>query len=179
MHRKGVNYDIGTLTTRNTLSRETFDPAIVRREIEIIRSDLCCTAIRISGKDIERLVFAAEYALRQGLEVWFSPTLTDSGQQETLTYIADCARAAEKLRGQAPNLVFVVGLELTAFMRGLVDGNNIFERLETFMTPWRLVKSTIVRGSFNNNLNAFLLKATAVARECFHGKGASAAPAAW
>src|SRR5262245_43657901 len=80
MNRKGVNYDIGTLTTRNTLSRETFDPAIVRREIEIIRTDLRCTAIRISGKDIERLVFAAEYALRQGLEVWFSPTLTDYGE---------------------------------------------------------------------------------------------------
>jgi hypothetical protein len=170
MNRKGVNYDIGTLTTRNTLSRETFDPAIVRREIEIIRTDLRCTAIRISGKDIERLAFAAEYALRQGLEVWFSPTLIDAREQETLTYITECARAAEKLREQAPNLVFVVGLELTAFMRGLVDGNNILERLKTFMTPWRLIKSTIVRGSFNKNLNAFLLKATAMARECFHGQ---------
>ena len=69
MRLKGINYDVGTYTTPDSSSRETFDPAIVRSEIGIIRNDLHCTAIRISGQDVERLRFAADCALQEGLEL--------------------------------------------------------------------------------------------------------------
>ncbi|HLX39674.1 MAG TPA: abortive infection protein, partial [Ktedonobacteraceae bacterium] len=109
MHRKGINYDVGTFARRDEPSRASFDPAIVQREIEIIKNDLHCNAIRISGQEIARLTLAAEYALRQGLEVWFSPTRVDATEQETLAYLAQCAQAAEQLRQQSSQVIFVVG----------------------------------------------------------------------
>lgn len=172
MKRKGINYDIGTFTRgkESPSSRDVFDPVIVQREMEIIKNDLHCNAIRISGQDIERLTKASEYALLQGLEVWFSPALIDANEQETLNYFAECAKAAEKLRSQSPQVIFVAGCELTFFMNGLVEGNTAFDRISTFMKPWRLIKSTLRKGPFNKRLNAFLFKATAVVREHFHGQ---------
>lgn len=171
MHRKGINYDVGTLTvSKESSSRERFDPLIVQREIEIIKNDLHCTAIRISGQDLTRLLLASEYALRQGLEVWFSPRWIDATEQEMLAYLAECAEAAEQLRQQFPQIIFVVGCELTFFLQGLVDGNTALERMQTCMKPWRLLKSTLRKGPFNKRLNAFLARAAAVVREGFHGQ---------
>jgi hypothetical protein len=170
MNRKGINYDVGTATTHNTLTREIFDPLIVQREIEIIKIGLHCNAIRISGQSIERLVLTAKYAIEQGLEIWFSPSLPDASEQETLVYLAECAQAVEQCRQQTANIVFVVGVELTTFMKGLLEGETPLDRLGTLMNPWRLIKSTISKGSFNKKLNSFLLKATALVREHFHGQ---------
>lgn len=171
LNRKGVNYDVGTHTRgpQTPSSRDSFDPATVRREMEIIKNDLHCNAVRISGQDISRLVTAAQYALEQGLEVWVSPALVDADEQETLQYFAECAKAAEALRAQSPQVIFVAGCEHTFFLKGLVDGETAFERIQTFMKPWRLLKSTIRRGSFNKRLNAFLARAANVVREHFHG----------
>src|SRR4051794_12248209 len=108
MNRKGINYDTGIPTTYGALTRETFDPPIVRREIEIIKNDLHCTAIRISGERIDRLSVAADYALQQGLEVWFSPSLQNATPSDTLTYLAEAAQAAEKLRQPSPRVVFIM-----------------------------------------------------------------------
>lgn len=170
MNIKGINYDVGTSTTHGTLSRETFDPQIVRREIEIIRNDLHCNAIRISGQNIERLVLAADFATQQGLDVWFSPSLPDATEEETLNYLVECAGAAESVREQFPATVFVTGVELTAFMRGLLEGDTPMRRLSTLMNPLRLIKSTIVKGSFHKNLNAFLSQVTARVRQRFDGR---------
>jgi len=49
--------------------RPVFDPPVVRRELEIIQSDLHCNAVRICGLDLGRLTFAAGEALKLGLEV--------------------------------------------------------------------------------------------------------------
>jgi hypothetical protein len=170
MERRGVNYDVGTFARRDEPSRATLDPVIMRREIEVIRNDLHCNAIRISGQEIGRLRLAAEYALRQGLEVWFSPAMVDADERQTLAYLTECAQAAEQLRQQSPKVVFVVGCELTFFMRGIVDGDTLVERMRTFMKPWRMMKSSLVRGPFNRRLNAFLARAAAVVRESFHGQ---------
>lgn len=170
MNYKGINYDAGVSTTHGTLSRETFDPQIVRREIEIIQNDLHCNAIRISGQDIERLILAGNFAIQQGLDVWFSPSLPDATEEETLKYFAECARAAEDLRKQSPTTVFVTGVELTAFMRGLLEGDTPMQRLSTLMNPLRLIKSTITKGSFHKNLNLFLSKAVEVVRQHFQGR---------
>jgi hypothetical protein len=169
--RKGINYDVGTYTRgRGSSSRETFDPHIVKREMEIIKNDLHCDSIRISGQDISRLTKASEFASQQGLEVWFSPAFVDADRQETLAYLVECAKAAENLRSTYPGVVFVVGCELTFLMKGLVEGETAFDRMNTFMKPWRLLRSSILRGSFNKRLNAFLKKATNSIREDFHGQ---------
>ena len=169
MNYKGINYDTGTPTTHGTLSRETFDPSIVQREIEIIKNDLHCNAIRITGTQVERLAQAGNYAIGHGLDVWFSPSTPDISQEEVLKYFAKCAQAAERLRTDSSKVVFVTGLELSAFMPGLLEGNTPMERLNTLMNPLRLIKSTIFKGSFHKNLNAFLSKATTLVREHFGG----------
>jgi hypothetical protein len=169
MNIKGITYDVGTPTTHSTLSRETFDPRIVRREIEIIRNDLHCNAIRIHGQDVERLVLAGNFAIQQGLDVWFSPSLPDGTEDETLNYFAECASAAEHLRQQSPTTVSIAGVELSAFMKGLLEGDTPMQRLGTLINPLHLIKSTIIKGSFHKNLNSFLGKATTGIRERFHG----------
>ncbi|HUZ57713.1 MAG TPA: hypothetical protein VMU83_02920 [Hanamia sp.] len=64
MRRKGVSYDVGRVMGINW--RPDFDLKIVHREIEIIKNDLHCNAIRICGVDISRLIVTAEDALKQG-----------------------------------------------------------------------------------------------------------------
>jgi hypothetical protein len=55
-------------------------------------------------------------------------------------------------------------------MKELVDGDTAFDCIHTFMKPWRLLQSTIRKGSFHKRLNASLLKAAAVVREHFHDR---------
>jgi hypothetical protein len=55
-------------------------------------------------------------------------------------------------------------------MKGLVLGETSFERIQTFLSPWRLLKSTILKGPFPKRLNTFLAKAVGVIREHFHGQ---------
>lgn len=84
LKRRGLNYDVGTHTRGEGFSsRGEFDPAVVRREMEIIRAELHCNAIRISGQDIGRLTLAAEEALGQGMEACHWSTRTNGGRSNT------------------------------------------------------------------------------------------------
>lgn len=49
MRAKGISYDTG-FVRGGTISRERFDPDVVRRELRIIRDDLNCTAVRVNDK---------------------------------------------------------------------------------------------------------------------------------
>jgi hypothetical protein len=166
MKRRGINYDVGTAVHKQYLSRPTFDPNIVHRELEIIKNDLHCNAVRISGTDPERLRVAAESALKQGLEVWLSPQLHNKSPQETHEYTIQCAKAAEILREQWPNLVFILGSELTWFMQGIIKGDNFMERIGN---PLHILKLKWF-GGHNKLLNAYLAKVNAAVREVFHGQ---------
>ena len=170
MHIKGINYDVGTTTTHASSSRETFDPQIVKREIEIIHNDLHCNAIRIYGQDLERLTLAGSFAIEQGLEVWFSPRPYDLTQDETLNYLTESAVVAERLRQQSPTTVFIIGSELSAFMQGLLEGDNPIHRLGTLINPVPLIRSRIFKGSYHKHLNVFLRNAVGLARERFQGR---------
>src|SRR5215470_15764413 len=68
---KGISYDTGF--SFDGITRRPFDHEVVRRELQIIREDLHCTAVRLFGNDLDQLEFAACYAADLGLEVWFSP----------------------------------------------------------------------------------------------------------
>ena len=167
MERKGVNYDVGTQFHQDYLSCPTFDAEIVHRELEIIKHDLHCNAVRISGTDIDRLMTAAEDALTQGLEVWLSPQFHDKNPQENLEYIVKCAAAAEVLRKTSPGLVFILGCELTWFMQGILKGDNFMERLGSPLSMWWQLK---VLKAHNKPLNAYLTKLNQAVRAVFHGQ---------
>ena len=171
MNIKGINYDIGTKTTTGRLTRETFDLSIVAKEIEIIKNDLHCNAIRISGLDTERIAVAAEIALKLGLTVWFSPSMHYDTQENTLKYVMQACRAAEKLRSVYSNVIFVLGCEFTLFTAGFVRGNTGNERLKNLFSPVSLVKNLIgMRRSYNKRLNIFLSRAVENVRQEFHGQ---------
>jgi hypothetical protein len=164
MNRKGVSYDVGRVMGFNW--RPDFDTKIVGREFLIIKDDLHCNAVRICGLDIKRLMFAAESALEQGLEVWLSPEMWEKNPDKTLKYLAKAAVEAEKLNQRYPERVmFSVGSELTLFMQGILPGRNITARIRNpnFM-------SLIKAGEHNKPLNEFLAKANGAVREVFHGK---------
>jgi hypothetical protein len=169
MNRKGVCYDVGRVIAGQN-QRPDFDERTVRRELQIIRQELHCTAVRICGQDTGRLVTAAEIALETGLEVWLSPELWDHEPAETLAYLASAATAAESVRKRWPErVVLSVGSELTLFMRGILPGATVLDRVGNPL----LLAATILRlrafGTHNKPLNRFLAQASAAARNAFHG----------
>jgi hypothetical protein len=146
--------------------RPKFDPKQVHCELEVIKNDLHCNSVRICGLDLKRLEIAAEDALNQGLEVWLSPEMWDRSQEETLTYLKDAAEVAEVLRRRFPSkVVLSVGSELTLFMKGIVEGENFYQRMNN-PTFWMTIQS----GKHNEPLNAFLSKASSVVRQVFKGQ---------
>ncbi len=145
--------------------RPDFDPEIVRREIGIIRSDLHCNAIRLQGRDVDRLATAARYALAEGLEVWFSPELWDRDLDETAEYVARAAEVAHALEESAPGrVVLTVGSEVVLFVRGFVPGENVLERL-----AHPRLREILVDPATQATLNAFLGRLAAAARRSFRG----------
>jgi hypothetical protein len=165
MRLRGVSYDVGRVVDGMNW-RPAFDPAETHRELEIIRDDLHCNAVRICAEDVGRLVSTAADALALGLDVWLSPELWDHDPAETLDYIAAAARQAQSLHEQWPGRVTLsVGSELTLFMKGILDGDTFRERLAHPELIARLRS-----GAHNEPLNEFLAKATGAARPVFRGE---------
>ncbi len=164
MKRKGVNYDVGRVLLGH-LQRPTFDTQVIHRELEIIKHDLHCNAVKIQGFDIYRLMTTAEDALEQGLEVWLAPEMFEMGQQETFEYTVKAAAAAETLRQNWPELVLSIGTELTLFMQGIVEGQTLMERIShpTF-------RQNLIAGTYIKPLNAYLTRTNKAVRRVFHGK---------
>lgn len=166
MRGQGINYDTGFLNAGSS-TREPFDPEIVRREMRIIREDLHCNAVRITGGDPNRLELAAKYAAAAGLEIWFCPFTNGLTQNELVDLLADCADRAERLRSTGANVVLVTGSELTMFTLGFLPGDTLEERLALIVDPAR-VRQLIpgMRKSFHE----FLVRAVDVVRKRFGGK---------
>ncbi|MDG7009097.1 MAG: abortive infection protein [Nitrososphaerota archaeon] len=163
---KGVTYDAGSVSEGGFSWRPDFDLPTVRRELQIIRNDLNCNAVRITGRDLRRVAASAQAALGQGLEVWLSPALWGEDPHETLQYTVEAAKLAETLRnGMRGKVVFVIGGELTLFMRGIIEGKTLRSR----MSNPRLFP-IIKGGEHNKPLNEYLAKANAAVRQVFHGE---------
>ena len=168
MNRRGVVYDVGTVLSGlawHVDSRPSLDLAVARRELQIIRDDLHCNAVRVTGSHLDRLAAVAEVALHLGLEVWYSPTTWERPVEQTLQASLTAAAAAETVRRRHPERVtFILGAELTLFMRGAVPGRSIGER---FGTP--AARQRLKTGAHNPPLNAYLGRAAAAARALFGG----------
>jgi hypothetical protein len=169
MRRKGINYDTGFTRFGDRLSRESFVPVQVRREMEIIARDLHCTAVRISGSDPERIVLAAEYALGEGLEVWFAPFPCNMTADELLPYFAACAERAEGLRRQSPQVVFVLGCEMSLYNHDFFPGADYLERMRNMMNPALLAGLDFSPEALVQRFNAFLGQAAGAVRDHFAG----------
>jgi hypothetical protein len=166
MRANGINYDTGFIN-KGVTSREPFDIEVVKRELQIIRDDLHCNAVRVTGGDPERLEIAAGIAAEAGLEVWFSPFTCDLTYEEMLDLLADCAERAERLRRQGCVVVLVVGAEISLLNKGFLPGETIGERMELLADMQRL---RALIAEVPAQVNNFLGKAVAVVRERFGGR---------
>ncbi|HEV7652044.1 MAG TPA: hypothetical protein VGP26_28145 [Actinophytocola sp.] len=162
MRARGIGYDAGF--SFDGVTRRPFDHALVRRELEIIRDDLHCTAVRPFGNDLDRLEFAARYAADLGLEVWFSPFTHQLDDGETLALLADAAERAERIRAGGADVVFVAGAELSLFNRGFLPGDSLEERVGNLLRGRADVRALPGR------VNEFLARAVAVVRARFGGR---------
>jgi hypothetical protein len=166
MRAKGIAYDTG-FSYRGSVSRERFDPAVVRRELAIIRDDLHCNTVQVVGGDPDRLEQAARIAAELGLEVWFSPYPLELSPEEILSLFIDCAQRAERLRKAGGEVVFVAGAELTIMNRGFAAGDTLQERLASLLSePGRRERLAEVSARFND----FLVRAVPEIRERFAGR---------
>lgn len=160
-------YDTGFTTTSGT-SWDDFDPAVVERELAIIRDDLHCTAVQLTGGDPERLELAARAAAELGLEVWFSPYPLEQSPDELRKLFLDCAERAERIRRAGAEVVFVAGVELSVMNPGFADGDTLEQRLGRLLgdpaeRPARLA-------TVSNRLNDFFRDTVPALREFFGGK---------
>ncbi|RKN39020.1 hypothetical protein [Streptomyces hoynatensis] len=167
MRARGITYDTGTFPG-HLLTRRAFDPEQVRRDMTVIADDLHCDAVRISGRDAERLSIAARHAADAGLEVWFSPFPADLPPARILRFFADCARRAEALRQGGARVVLVTGCELSAFAHGFLPGGTYLQRLHAMATADMQWWASL--GPVPERLNAFLARAAATVRADFGGR---------
>jgi hypothetical protein len=172
MDIKGVCYDVGRVygyevarvNAGRFRTRPVFDPGTTRRELQIIRDDLRCNAVRFQGRDITRLMTAAADALELGLQVWFSPEMFEQSRERTLAYVVRAATAAESLRQRFEGrLVFCVGTESSLFTRGIVPGRSVDQRVANIRTAG--LRSRPYAGP----LQAFLADANQRVRQVFRG----------
>jgi hypothetical protein len=168
MRGKGITYDTG-FVYKGLTGRERFDAVLVERELRIIRDDLHCTAVRVTGGDPERMELAAAFAVDLGLEVWFSPYPLELTTDEMLTLFADCAERAERLRRRGGEVVFVTGAELSLMNPGFLPGDNTDERV-ALLTQSDRERVREVVGAVGVRVNDFLGKAVAVVRDRFGGR---------
>jgi hypothetical protein len=164
---RGINYDTGTFPG-HLLTRKYFDPAQVRHEMTVIAGDLHCDAVRISGRDAERLSIAARHAADAGLEVWFSPFPVDLPPEQILSFFADCAQRAETLRQGGAQVMLVTGCELSAFGHGFLPGDTYLDRLHAMATADMQWWTSL--GPVPERLNAFLAQAATTVRAHFGGR---------
>ena len=166
MRGKSISYDTGFIH-KGTSSRPTLDPQLVKRELEIIRDDLHCNAIRVTGSDPERLDLVANIAGAAGLEVWFSPFTCNLSEEEMLSLLDDCAERAERLRVRGVEVVLVTGAELSILNHGFIPGASLDERIELVKEPVKLRPHV---AAIPERINAFLGRALQRIRARFAGK---------
>lgn len=165
MRARGINYDVG-FSSCGTTTHEPFDPDAVRREMQIIREDLHCDAVRITGADPDRLETAARHAAAAGLEVWYSPFTNGLTSDDLMEFLVDGAERAERLRQEGASVVFLTGSEISLFNDGFVPGDTHEERLRALTDPERRTATLL---EVRTNINTFLNRAVTAVRERFGG----------
>ncbi|MEY9938479.1 hypothetical protein [Streptacidiphilus sp. MAP5-3] len=166
MRAFGINYDTG-FTSAGTTTHEPFDEAVVGREMRIIRDELRCDAVRITGGDRDRLEIAARHAARAGLEVWYCPFTNGLTQAELLDFLTDSAERAEKLRLDGADVVFLTGSEISLFTDGFLPGDTFSERAGVLADPQQLRTRL---GTLPALVNTFLREAVDAVRARFGGR---------
>ncbi|MCZ7423400.1 hypothetical protein O7605_28240 [Verrucosispora sp. WMMA2121] len=161
----GMNYDTGFVSAGST-THEPFDPETVRRDLRVIREELRCDAVRITGGVQDRLELAARLAAEAGLEVWYSPFTNGLDRAELMAFLLDGAERAERLRRTGASVVYLTGSEISLFTDGFLPGRDLAERLALFADPMRMREAVpVARAAVRD----FLAEVVPGVRERFGG----------
>lgn len=167
MRIKGISYSTGAFTPGPT--DEPFEPERARRDLQVIREELHCNAVRIIGADPERLKITAELAAEVGLEIWYCPFPIDHDAEEMLSLMRHCASHAENLRLQGARVVFVTGAELTLLAKGFLPGDQLDARMSLLGSPENRAKLREHWSEAGRRLHHFLSQAVSEVRQFFSG----------
>ena len=165
MNGKGINYDTGFFSA-GTTTHEPFDSEAVRHDLRVIRNELHCTAVRITGGGTDRLETAAKHAADAGLAVWLCPFTNGLSIDELLDLLADCATRAERLRRGGADVVMLTGSEVSLFTLGFFPGDTLDERMSIIADPKR-VRAAIP--AVRAHMSEFLRRAVQLVRARFAG----------
>ncbi|MEU4421700.1 hypothetical protein AB0F81_13835 [Actinoplanes sp. NPDC024001] len=161
----GMNYDTGFVSAGST-THEPFDPETVRRDMRVIRDELHCDAVRITGGIQDRLELAARIAADAGLEVWYCPFTNGLDRAELLAFVLDGAERAERIRRGGVSVVYLTGSEIAMFTDGFLPGRDLTERMALFTDPMRMRE---VVPAAQAAVRDFLAEAVPAVRERFGG----------
>ena len=165
---RGVVYDVGLRFEPSKLSVDPFDSKLVAYDLRVIAKIMQANAVRIEGEDIDRLVTASRIAHENGLKVFFNPWKMNVGAEESRAYFAQAAAAAEQLRKDGLDLVFVAGCEYSIFNDGIYAGSSIMERINSLIAERTKPKPGSEKETAAK-LNAALGSFVKVIRKTFNG----------
>lgn len=140
--------------------------------MSVIANILRANAVRIEGEDIHRLVAATRIAHSRRLKVLFNPWKMNVGEDEVVTYMAEAAKAAEALRQEGMDLVFVAGCEYSLFNEGVFAGKDINQRLASLMSMGQGKDMAAFQRSLQERykgLNRILARVSQVVRRNYKG----------
>jgi hypothetical protein len=161
----GMNYDTGFVSAGST-THEPFDPETVRRDLRVIRDELHCDAVRVTGGIQDRLELTARLAAEAGLEVWYCPFTNGLDRDGLLAFVLDGAERAERLRRSGARVVYLTGSEISMFTDGYLPGRDLAERMALFTDPMRMREAVpAARAAVHD----FLAEAVPRVRERFGG----------
>lgn len=166
MRIKGIVYDTGFINTGVT-TKENFDINLVKREMHIIKNDLHCNAVRITGGDADRLETAATLAASEGLEVWYCPFTCGLTMNELSSFLIDAAERAERIRSSGADVIFITGSEISLFNIGFFKEELLAERLALITNP---IKFKEQLPQAQQKMKTFLTNIVQHIREKFKGK---------
>lgn len=160
---RGMNYDVGILFGTASASSTHPTDARLTAELEIIRDDLHCQAVRVSGTDVDTMIRAAEHALQDEMDVWLSPHYIDKPQEEMREGVRLCAEKAQFLQEKYPDneIVLLYGCEMVYFAEGFAEGATYAERMTDFFTH---------RLECCEKLNAYFAEEIPELRKLFSGR---------
>ena len=164
MRGKGICYDTGFLNAGSS-THEPFDPDRVASDLRAIREELHCTAVRITGGDVERLKLAATHAASAGLEIWLCPFTNNLTNDALLAVLEECADHAESLRRSGAEVVLLTGSELSLMNQGMIPGETFVDRSKALAS-----RDPSIFAALPERMNAFLAEAVARVRARFGGK---------
>ncbi|MDE6692131.1 MAG: hypothetical protein K2K05_01970 [Muribaculaceae bacterium] len=171
IHVRGVVYDVGLNFGGKTLSVNELDSVRVDYDMNIIKNILRCNTVRVEGESIDRLVLASKIASSYGLKILFNPWLHEADPASTIQYMGEAAEAAEKLKKEGADMIFVAGCEYSLFNLGAIPGSTFDERFQWITSLGTDPDSAMQKlTDMSVSLNDILSKINAVVREKFSGK---------